>query len=50
MRVDELAGPTKGVTLDVAAARFSVHGSGEVVFRGRHSFHLALMQGPPGFC
>ena len=35
-----LAGPIKGVTLDVATARFSVHGSREVVFRG-HT-HMAM--------
>ncbi len=37
-----LAGPIKGVTLDVATARFSVHGSREVVFRRWHGFNLAM--------
>ena len=38
-----LAGPIKGVTLDVATARGAVHGSGEVVFRGWYGFILALI-------
>jgi len=37
-----LAGPIKGVTLNVATARFSVHGSREVVFRRWHGFNLAM--------
>ena len=38
-----LAGPTKGVTLDVATARGAVHGSGEVVFRGWYGITLAMV-------
>ena len=38
-----LAGPIKGVTLDVATARGAVHGSGEVVFRRWYGFILALI-------
>ena len=40
-----LAGPIKGVTLDVATARGAVHGSGEVVFRRWRSTVLALIRG-----
>src|SRR6266571_792003 len=44
-----LAGPIKGVTLDVATARFSVHGSREVVFRRWNGWTLAEYLGPPVF-
>src|SRR2546421_11323224 len=46
----KLAGPIKGVTLDVATARFSVHGSREVVFRRRDSAGLGRRGAPPDFC
>src|SRR6266480_1497529 len=42
-----LAGPIKGVTLNVATARGAVHSSGEVVFRRWNGFNLAMAQGPP---
>jgi len=42
-----LAGPNKGVTLNVATARFSVHSSREVVFRRWHGWTLAEHLGPP---
>jgi len=44
-----LAGPIKGVTLDVATARGAVHGSGEVVFRRCNGITLADSWGPPAF-
>src|SRR5258708_3069270 len=44
-----LAGPIKGVTLDVATARSAVHSSGEVVFRGWTYSTLAMMWGPSLF-
>jgi len=44
-----LAGPIKGVTLDVATARGAVHGSGEVVFRRWSSTDLARGTGVPLF-
>src|SRR6266550_5532292 len=42
-----LAGPIKGVTLDVATARGAVHGSGEVVFRRWNGWTLAGTWVPP---
>ena len=42
-----LAGPIKGVTLDVATARGAVHSSGEVVFRRWNGWTLAEHLGPP---
>ena len=46
-----LAGPIKGVTLNVATARFSVHSSREVVFRRWNFTGLAMAWGPsPFFC
>jgi len=44
-----LAGPIKGVTLNVATARFSVHGSREVVFRRGNVSNLAAMWGSSPF-
>src|SRR5258706_9221412 len=44
-----LAGPIKGVTLDVATARSAVHSSGEVVFRGWPYSTLAMTWGPSLF-
>src|SRR6266487_553277 len=44
-----LAGPIKGVTLNVATARGAVHSSGEVVFRGCDGRTLAVLEGPWSF-
>jgi hypothetical protein len=48
-RVIKTRRPIKGVTLDVAAARFSVHGSREVVFRRRNVGTLAVGWAPLPF-